>query len=129
MDEERFAKGLQKRRETLGAEYVDAALANADDFSRPLQEVITEFCWGFGWGDETLNAKTRSMINLAMIAALGKMDEWELHFKGAIRNGVTEKELRAIIHIIAVYCGIPTALSCMHSAKRILKESKTSADK
>lgn len=124
MDEERFAKGLQKRRETLGAEYVDAALANADDFSRPLQEVITEFCWGFAWGDETLDAKTRSMINLAMIAALGKMDEWELHFKGAIRNGVNEKELRAIIHIIAAYCGIPAALSCMHSAKRILKESK-----
>ena len=81
MDEDRFKLGLQKRRETLGAEYVDNALANADAFSRPLQEAITEFCWGFGWGDPALDAKTRSLINLAMIAALGRTAEWELHFR------------------------------------------------
>ncbi|MGI9337294.1 MAG: carboxymuconolactone decarboxylase family protein [Gammaproteobacteria bacterium] len=124
MDDERFTLGLQKRRETLGAEYVDNALANADDFSRPLQEAITEFCWGFAWGDAALNAKTRSLINLGMIAALGKMAEWELHCRGAIKNGVSEKELRAVIHIVAAYCGIPAALSCLHSAQKILKETK-----
>lgn len=122
MDDERFAKGLEKRRGTLGADYVDAAMAKADDFSRPLQETITEFCWGFAWGDDALDAKTRSLINLAMIAALGKMSEWELHFRGAIRNGASMEELRAVIHIVAVYCGIPAALSCMHSAQKILKE-------
>ena len=129
MDEDRFKLGLQKRRETLGAEYVDNALANADAFSRPLQEAITEFCWGFGWGDPALDAKTRSLINLAMIAALGRTAEWELHFRGAIGNGATEAELRAVIHIVAIYCGIPAALTCLHSARKILKEAQSEKGK
>lgn len=125
MDDKRFELGLQQRRATLGADYVDKSLAGADDFSRPFQEALTEFCWGFAWGDPALDAKTRSLINLGMIAALGKMNEWELHCRGALRNGVTEKELRAVIHIVAAYCGFPAALSCLHSARKILKENES----
>ena len=79
MDEELFKKGLEKRKATLGVEYVEKNLAKADDFTLPFQEAMTEWCWGFGWGDETIDVKTRSMMNLSMIGALGKMTEWELH--------------------------------------------------
>ena len=120
MDRDLFEKGLANRKATLGAEYVEASLNNADDFSRPFQEAMTAWCWGFGWGDESIDAKTRSMMNLAMIGALGKMSEWELHFNGAIRNGVTKEELRAIIHVIGIYCGVPQAVECMRVARKVL---------
>ena len=110
MDKALFETGLNKRKATLGAEYVEKNLAAADDFSRPFQEAMTEWCWGFGWGDETIDAKTRSMMNLSMIGALGKMHEWEIHCKGAINNGVSVEEIRAIIHVIAIYCGVPQSL-------------------
>ncbi len=100
-----FETGLAKRKATLGAEYVENVFANADDFNRPFQEAMTSWCWGFGWGDETIDAKTRSMMNLTMIGALGKMHEWELHCRGAVRNGGSKEELRAILHVIAIYCG------------------------
>ena len=122
MDEKLFKKGLDKRKATLGAEYVEKNLAKADDFTLPFQEAMTEWCWGFGWGDEVINAKTRSMMNLSMIGALGKMTEWELHCKGAINNGVTKEEIRAIIHVIGIYCGVPQAIECFRSARKILKE-------
>lgn len=122
MDKELFEKGLAKRKATLGAEYVEKNLAAADDFNRPFQEAMTAWCWGFGWGDETIDAKTRSMMNLTMIAALGKMAEWELHFKGAINNGVTKEELRAIIHAISIYCGVPQGVECFRIARKVLEE-------
>jgi len=124
MDKERFDKGLAKRKQVLGAEYVETNMAKADDFSRPFQEMMTEYCWGFGWGDETLPPKTRSMLNLTMIAALNRMHEWELHFRGAIKNGVTEAELQAILHQIAIYCGVPTGVECFRIAKKVLAEEK-----
>ena len=77
---------------------------------------------GFGWGDETIDAKTRSMMNLAMIGALGKMHEWEIHCRGAIGNGVTQDELRAIVHVIGIYCGVPQAVDCFRAAKKVLAE-------
>ncbi len=126
MDKERFEKGLAKRKATLGAEYVEKTLAQADDFSRPFQEMMTEYCWGFGWGDETLPPKTRSMLNLTMIAALNRMHEWELHFRGAIKNGVTKQELQAILHHIAIYCGVPTGVECFRIAKRVFAELEAS---
>ena len=122
MDEELFKKGLKKRKATLGSEYVERNLAKADDFTLPFQEAMTEWCWGFGWGDETIKPKTRSMMNLSMIGALGKMTEWELHCKGAINNGVTKKEIRAIIHVIGIYCGVPQALECFRVARKVLEE-------
>jgi 4-carboxymuconolactone decarboxylase len=122
MDRERFEKGVARRKAVLGDAYVQKALDEADDFTRPFQEMMTEFCWGFGWGDETIEPKIRSMMNLTMIAALNRMDEWELHFKGAIRNGVSKTELRAVIHQISIYCGVPAGVECFRIAKRVLVE-------
>ena len=118
-----FEIGLKKRRATLGADYVDRNLEAADDFTRPFQEAMTSWCWGFGWGDDAIPAKERSMMNLAMIGALGKMHEWETHCKGAITNGVTKKEIRAIIHIVGIYCGVPQALECFRVAQKVLEET------
>lgn len=122
MDEKLFQKGLEKRKKTLGAEYVDKALNTADDFTLPFQKAMTEWCWGFGWGDESIDMKTRSMMNLTMIAALGKMHEWEIHCKGALRNGVSKEQIRAILHVIGIYCGVPQAMECFRVAKKVLEE-------
>lgn len=122
MDKERFDLGLKQRRNTLGAEYVDRNLAAADDFNRPFQEMMTEWCWGFGWGDDAIPVRTRSLMNLTMIAALGRMHEWELHFNGAINNGVTREELRAAIHAIAIYCGVPAGVECFRIARKVFAE-------
>ena len=122
MDNELFKTGLNMRKSTLGTEYVEKNLAKADEFNRPFQEAMTAWCWGFGWGDETIDAKTRSMMNLAMIGALGKMQEWELHCRGAINNGVSMEEIRAIIHVVAIYCGVPQSLECFRSARKVLSE-------
>jgi 4-carboxymuconolactone decarboxylase len=119
MDEQRFKQGLEKRKAVLGGDYVEQTLANANDFSRPFQEMMTEYCWGFGWGDETLPAKTRSMLNLTMIAALNRMHEWELHLNGAIKNGVSKDEIQAILHHIAIYCGVPAGVECFRIANRV----------
>lgn len=118
MDKERFEKGLAKRKSVLGTDYVERSLAQADDFNRPFQELVTEYCWGFAWGDERLDPKTRSMLNLAMIAALNRMHEWELHLKGAVKNGVTREEIQAILHQVTIYCGIPVGVECFRIAKR-----------
>lgn len=117
-----FETGLAKRKATLGDDYVQNVLDGADDFTRPFQEAMTGWCWGFGWGDETIDAKTRSMMNLAMIGALGKMHEWELHCRGALRNGVTKEEIRAIIHVVGIYCGVPQSLECFRAARKVLEE-------
>ncbi len=122
-DEDLFLKGMEQRKATLGADYVDASMANADDFNRPWMEAMTAWCWGFGWGDDVIPAKTRSMMNLTMLAALGRMHEWELHCKGAISNGVTVEEIRAIIHVVGIYCGVPMALECFRSARKVLGEA------
>ena len=124
MDDELFKKGLEKRKATLGKEYVEKNLENADDFTLPFQKAMTEWCRGFGWSDETIDAKTRSMMNLSMIGALGKMAEWEIHCKGAITNGVTTNEIRAIIHVIAIYCGVPQAIECFKIARKVLEEKE-----
>lgn len=126
MDDSLFEAGLAQRRATLGADYVDKVLQGADDFSRPFQEAMTGWCWGFGWGDDALPAKTRSMVNLPMLAALNRMEEFELHFRGAIRNGVSRDELRALLHVIAIYCGVPAAVSCFRIARKVLAETGSS---
>ncbi|MGP5211662.1 carboxymuconolactone decarboxylase family protein [Psychrobacter alimentarius] len=120
MDKTRFELGLTKRKSVLGAEYVEKNLQAADDFNRPFQEAMTEWCWGFGWGDEAIDAKTRSLMNLTMIAALGKMHEWELHLNGAITNGCSVEEIRAAIHAIAIYCGVPQGVECFRIARQVL---------
>lgn len=123
MDRERFEKGLARRKATLGAEYVEKTLAGADEFSRPFQEMMTEWCWGFGWGDPAIDPKTRSLMNLAMIGALGKMHEWETHCRGAITNGCSVEEIRAACHVIGIYCGVPQAMECFRVARKVLQEA------
>jgi 4-carboxymuconolactone decarboxylase len=120
--EDLFDKGLAQRKATLGAEYVEKNLAAADEFSRPFQEAMTAWCWGFGWGDDAIDAKTRSLMNLSMIGALGKMHEWEIHCRGALRNGVTKEQIRAAVHIVGIYCGVPQALECFRVARKVLEE-------
>ncbi len=122
MDEALFKKGLAQRKATLGDAYVSANLAAADDFTRPFQEAMTAWCWGFGWGDDAIDAKTRSLMNLSMLGALGKMHEWEIHCRGAIRNGVTPDQIRAAIHVVGIYCGVPQALECFRVARKVLTE-------
>ncbi len=126
MDQDRFEKGLAKRKAVLGADYVEKSLAAADDFSRPFQEMLTEYCWGFAWGDDTLDPKTRSMLNLAMIAALNRMHEWELHLRGALQNGVSKDEIRSILHQVSIYCGVPVGVECFRIAKRVFAEQEDS---
>ena len=121
MDDDLFKRGLEKRKLVLGADYVESKLGEADDFTRPFQEAMTAWCWGFGWGDDVIDLKTRSMMNLAMIGALGKMDEWELHCRGAMNNGVSVEEVRAIIHVIGIYCGVPQALECFRAARHVFE--------
>jgi 4-carboxymuconolactone decarboxylase len=124
MDRKLMEEGLKVRREVLGDEYVDRAMKNADEFSKPFQEIVSEYCWGVAWTDQTLSRRERSILNLGMIAALGKMHEFELHFRAARRNGVTDEELRAVLIQIAVYCGIPVGVDCFRTAKQVLAEKK-----
>lgn len=120
-DEDLFRKGLARRKATMGADFVERNLNAADEFSRPFQEAMTAWAWGFGWGDDAIDPKTRSLMNLAMIGALGKMTEWEGHCRGAINNGVSVEQIRAAIHIIGIYCGAPQALECFRSARKVLE--------
>jgi 4-carboxymuconolactone decarboxylase len=122
MDPKRFEVGERRRREVLGDGYVDRSLRDADDFNRPFQELVTEYCWGTCWGDATLAARERSLLNLGMIAALGKMHEFELHVRGAIKNGISNDELRAALIQIAVYCGIPVGVDCFRVTRKVLAE-------
>ena len=122
MDKERFDRGLAQRKAVLGAEYVEKALAQADDFNREFQELVTEFAWGLCWGDDTLDRRQRSMLNLGMLAALGRMHEFELHFRGAIANGLSRDELKAILTQITAYCGVPAGVECFRIARKDLAE-------
>ncbi len=122
MDKGLFEKGLRERKDVLGAEYVEQALANADDFNRRFQELVTEYCWGLAWGDKTLDRKTRSILNLGMIAALNRMHEWELHFRGAIKNGVGRDELRSVLTQITIYAGVPVGVECFRIARKVFAE-------
>jgi 4-carboxymuconolactone decarboxylase len=124
MDRKLLEDGLRVRREVLGDEYVDRSMKNADDFNKPFQELVSEYCWGVCWSDETLSRRERSILNLGMIAALGKMHEFELHFRAAKRNGLTDDELRAVLTQIAVYCGIPVGVDCFRTAKQVLTEKR-----
>lgn len=124
MDRQLMEKGLATRRAVLGDEYVDRAMKNADAFNLPFQEAVSEYCWGLCWSDETLTRRERSILNLGMIAALGKMPEFELHLRAARRNGLTQEELRAVLMQIAVYCGIPVGVDCFRAAKNAFADAK-----
>jgi 4-carboxymuconolactone decarboxylase len=117
-----FEKGLKIRKAVLGAEYVDKAMAQVDDFSRPMQELVTKYCWGEVWGRDALSRRDRSLINIAMISILNRPNELKLHVKGAITNGVTRDEIRDVIMQVAIYAGVPAGIDAQRIAKEALSE-------
>jgi 4-carboxymuconolactone decarboxylase len=122
VDQKLFDAGLATRREVLGAEYVDQSIKNADDFNRPLQELVTQYCWGDVWNRPGLERKTRSFLNLAMLTALNRPHELKLHIKGALNNGVTKEEIKEVFLQTAIYCGVPAAIDSFRVAKEAFKE-------
>ncbi len=117
---DRFAEGLAVRRAVLGAEYVDRALADAGELTRPLQELVTEYCWGAVWTRPGLSRKVRSLLNIAMLTALNRPHEVKLHLQGAVRNGCTREEIREVLLQTAIYCGVPAAVDSFRLAKEVL---------
>ena len=122
MDKEVFEKGLKIRRDVLGAEFVDKAFATADDFNRPMQELVTQYCWGEVWGRPGLDRKTRSMLNLAMLSALNRPHEVKIHVRGAIANGLTKDEIKEIFLQVAIYCGVPACVDSFRIAREVFQE-------
>jgi 4-carboxymuconolactone decarboxylase len=125
MDKSLYDRGLTKRRQVLGEAYVDRALENLDDFNRDFQRLATEYCWGEVWGDETLSPRERSILTLGMVAAIGKMGEFSNHIRGALTNGLSQSELRAVLTQITIYCGIAVGADCFVITRAILDEGKT----
>lgn len=122
MDQSTYDKGREIRAAVLGREYVDRADAGADDFSRPLQDLVTEYCWGAVWGRDGLELKTRSMLNLAMIAVLNRPQELRTHVRGALTNGVTREEIRETFLQVGIYAGIPAAVDSFRIARDAFAE-------
>ena len=113
---ETYEHGLDIRREVIGADYVERSLAAATDFTRPIQELVTEYCWGTVWSREELGRRERSLINLAMLTALNRGHEFSVHVRGALRNGVTVDEIREVLLQTAIYVGVPAALEAFRIA-------------
>lgn len=111
-----YEHGLEIRREVIGADYVERSLAAATDFTRPIQELVTEYCWGTVWSREGLGRRERSLINLAMLTSLNRGHEFSVHVRGALRNGVTVDEIREVLLQTAVYVGVPAALESFRIA-------------
>ena len=122
MDKAMYEKGLAIRRGVLGKEFVDNAISSADDFNRPLQELVTQYCWGEIWGRPGLDRKTRSMLNLAMISALNRPHEVKAHVKGAINNGLSKQDIQEVLLQVAIYCGVPAAVDSFRLAREVFKE-------
>ena len=122
MDKKMHDKGLEVRKAVLGEAYVNNALKSVDDFNRPFQEMLNEYCWGTVWGREELPRKTRSMLNIAMIAILNRQHEFRAHLKGALTNGVTRDEIREILMQVAIYGGMPAAVDSFRIAREVFAE-------
>jgi 4-carboxymuconolactone decarboxylase len=122
MDKQTFDTGLEIRKSVLGAEFVDNAIRSADDFNRPLQELVTEYCWGAVWGREGLSKKERSLLNLAMLSALNRPHELKVHVKGALTNGVTREQIREVLMQVAIYCGVPAGVDAFRTAREVFAE-------
>ncbi|HEY9104313.1 4-carboxymuconolactone decarboxylase [Chitinimonas sp.] len=119
---EQFERGLKVRREVMGDAFVDKAFADADDFTRPLQEFVTEHAWGTVWNREGLDRKTRSFITLAMLAALGRTQELKGHVRGALNNGATVDEIREVLMHSAIYAGVPLCIDAVRAAREVIAE-------
>lgn len=122
MDKATFDRGLEIRKAVLGAEFVENSFKSADAFNRPMQELATEYCWGYVWGREGLPKKTRSMLNLAMISALNRPHELKMHIAGALRNGVSREEICEVFLQVAIYCGVPAGVDSFRNAREVFAE-------
>jgi len=127
LNQELFDKGLATRREVLGDEYVQRSLDSADEFSMPMQELVTQYCWGDVWNRAGLERAQRSLINLAMISALNRPHELKVHVRGAVRNGVTKEQIKEVFLQVAIYCGAPAALESFRLAREVFKEMEAEA--
>jgi 4-carboxymuconolactone decarboxylase len=122
MDQKTYETGLKIRSEVLGKEYVENSMKSADDFNKPFQEFVTEYCWGAGWGREGLTRKERSMLNLAMISILNRPHELKLHIRGALTNGLTKDQIREIFMQVAIYAGVPAGVDAFRQAREVFAE-------
>jgi 4-carboxymuconolactone decarboxylase len=122
MNKELFDKGLEIRKSVLGKEFVENAIKNADEFAMPMQELATEYCWGYVWGRPGLDKRTRSFLNLGMIAALNRPHELKIHVKGALRNGLTRQEIMEVFLQVAIYCGVPAGVDSFRIAREAFAE-------
>ncbi len=120
-----WEQGLRVRKEVLGGEHVERSLAGVSDFSWPMQEFVTRFCWGDVWSRPGLDRRTRSLLNLVMLTALNRTHELTVHVRGAVNNGCTEAEIQEALLQAAVYCGAPAALESFRAAERVLDELRT----
>ena len=125
MPGELFEKGLKARQEVVGVEHTERAFKEADAFNLPMQELVTEYCWGWLWNRPGLPRKTRSMLNLAMLAVLNRPNEFKSHVKGALRNGCTKEEITEVLLQAAVYGGVPVGMASFALAREAFKEMET----
>lgn len=126
MSSELFEKGRKIRSQVLSTEYVNKAIDEADDFNRDFQQLLTEYCWGYNWSRTGLTLKQRSLLNLGILAALNRGVEFEVHFRGAIKNGLTPDELQDALIQIAIYCGMPAGVEAFRIANKVRKELASS---
>ena len=122
MSSEKFKKGMAVRREVLGNEYVDRAINGATDFTKPLQDMVTENCWGEIWTRKAISKATRSLITIATLAALKATAELKVHVHGALRNGCSAEEIQEVLLQTAVYCGVPAGIEAFRAAKEIIDD-------
>lgn len=121
-NDELFERGLEVRKSVLGSQFVEKAISSADEFSMPLQRLVTEYCWGAVWGREELPRKIRSLLNLAMISVLNRPHELKMHVAGALRNGVTKEEIREVLLQVVIYCGVPAGVDAFRVAREAFAE-------
>jgi len=121
---QRFDAGLKTRREVLGAKYVDASMAAVDDFNREFTDLLNTYCWNDIWNRPGLPRKTRSVLNLGMLVALGREHELKLHIRGALTNGLTKNEIKEVLLQTAIYCGVPAAVVAFRAAKEVFASEK-----
>ena len=122
MDSSAFEQGLAVRKQVLGSDYVEKSMARADDFTRPMQLLSTEYCWGAIWTRPGLSHRDRSLLNLGMISALNRPHELKLHIRGALRNGLSREEIQEVLLQVAVYCGVPAGMASFQLAREVFEE-------
>lgn len=122
MGQDRFEEGLKLRKQVLGADYVERSMAAADAFSMPMQQLSTEYCWGYVWTRPGLALRDRSLVNIGMISALNRPHELKLHVKAALTNGLTREEICEVLLQVAVYCGVPAGIDSVRIAREAFAE-------